>query len=308
MRKISEINSNYIGTPEKWSEFLTAWSNLRLQSYNLLVKQEKISWDIKEDLIQQDLTEFQPKSAQEMQKNLARIKLYESQYQKLPKSYRDFLIATNGEVPTWFFYDEFCSNHDERYETKIYSVDQLGDIREREEEFYNWHIRDNLKYYEVSDEEYYGIYQYNPNTRYINSTLGNPFDLAESWHYDRMRYEMNGYVNIDEIHQCALHGYSTSRRIDNTALKIGETSIQEDFIYFLLLPNEVTQDEEWEMYELNASNSIIIRYISFAYLVIHKFMKQVTPYQDESQKFKSHYFEQLGSNSVDLVDLLIKRI
>lgn len=308
MRKLCDINSNYIGTPEAWCEFLVAWSELRLRSYDLLVQQEKISWDVKEGLIEQDLTEFQPKSAKAMQANLELIEKYETKHQKLPKSYRDFMIATNGDVPTWFFYDEFCSNQEERYETQIYSINQLGDIREHEEAFYFHYIQNKLDAYEKSDAKYYEIYQYYPVAKYIQRTLGKTCDITEKYYDDLMQHEMQFYAKPNEAQQYAMHGYTREQRLLDTVVKIGETSINEDFTYLLLMPNEITKDNEWESYEVNASEPEIGRYISFVYLVIRKFMLQVTPYQSESQSFKYHYYEQLGCDPADLVKLLIVKI
>ena len=103
MSIFNEIHSGYKGSPEKWQQFLLAWSNKRKE---LGIMDEFLNfnndiWCKKEKLVSHG--EFIPPLV-----NIEQVKqeiLFAEQRLefKLPKSYCDFMLATEAKVPHWCF-------------------------------------------------------------------------------------------------------------------------------------------------------------------------------------------------------------
>lgn len=81
--KLSNMKSNYIGTPDAWKEFIQRWSAKRIEL----------------NLDEHDVRIPSYSDQLEISKEIQHIEL--SLGLNLPNSYKDFILATNSQVPAW---------------------------------------------------------------------------------------------------------------------------------------------------------------------------------------------------------------
>ncbi len=141
---LSEMNSGYKGSPEKWQQFLLAWSNKR--------KELEINYEYgyKDGNITDDFTIPSLDVAQIQHDILAAEQRLGF---KLPKSYCDFMLATNGQVPNWCFEGSFAYG-------KMLSLQEIDKAKYIDPEFVGYAINEKSELYqEFEFEDVDDLYQ-----------------------------------------------------------------------------------------------------------------------------------------------------
>lgn len=128
MKKLIDEHSNYIGTPDAWVEFINCWDSKRAQ-LNL----------------EEHTVRFQPSIISK--KTIGSIAVTENRLNiSLPKSYKDFIIATNSQVPNWFL-TEYCEDF-------VLPIEKIDWLKNTDSNLvFEAYIEDPE--IQITDEEYY---------------------------------------------------------------------------------------------------------------------------------------------------------